>query len=46
MTLGLYSAHCTANEGTVRMQYQYLDPIYVYSEMKLCSRLIISKTEL
>jgi hypothetical protein len=46
MNLDLYSVlHCTANEGPVRMQYQYLDPIYVFPETKLRSPLIISKTE-
>jgi hypothetical protein len=33
----------TANEGLVRIQY--LVPIYVFPEMKLCI-LLISKTEL
>jgi hypothetical protein len=36
---------CTAKEGSVRNQYKYLVPIYVFSEMKLCS-LLISKPEL
>ncbi len=34
-----------ANEGPVRIQYKCLVPIYLFSEMKLCS-LLISKTEL
>ncbi len=38
------SADNTANEGPVRIQYKCLDPIYVYTEMKLCN-LLISKTE-
>jgi hypothetical protein len=35
----------TANEGTLRIQYKCLVPIYVFPEMKLCS-LLISKIEL
>jgi hypothetical protein len=35
----------TTNEGTVRIQYKCLVPIYVFPEMKLCS-FLISKTEL
>ncbi len=34
-----------ANEGLVRIQYKCLVPIYVFSEIKLCS-LVVSKTEL
>jgi hypothetical protein len=36
---------CTANEGPERIQYKCLVPIYVFSEIKLCS-LVIYKTEL
>jgi hypothetical protein len=35
----------TANEGPMRIQYKCLVPIYVFSEMKLCS-LLITKREL
>jgi hypothetical protein len=39
------SADSTANEGPVRIQYKCLDPIHVFTGMKLCN-LLISKTEI
>ncbi len=43
--LSFFAYELHANEGSVRIQYKCLVPIYVFLEMKLCS-LLISKTEL
>jgi hypothetical protein len=42
---GIFVAVHTANEGSVRIQYKCLDPLYVFPEKKLRGH-VIFKTEL